>query len=51
MELLIILLAWSIVVILIFIFVPNSKIRAIGGFFSQVLPKLPISEILKLFKK
>jgi hypothetical protein len=51
MEYLLILLTWSIIVIAIFIFIPNEKIKSIGDFFNKVLPKLPISEIIKGLRK
>lgn len=44
-------LGWTVIVIVILIFVPPVKIRAIGGFFREVLPRLPISAIIKLFRK
>lgn len=44
-------LGWTLIVIVILIFVPPVKIRAIGGFFREVLPRLPITAIIKLFRK
>ena len=44
-------LAWTIIVIIILIFVPSRKIRVIGHFFKVVIPKLPITDIIKMFKK
>jgi len=44
-------LSWTIIVIVIFIFVPSAKIRVIGWFFKEVLPKLPITAIIKMFRK
>lgn len=45
------LLVWMIVVIIIFIFVSKEKIREIGRFFKVVIPTIPITDIIKMFKK
>lgn len=44
-------LAWMVIVIIILIFVPLRKIREIGHFFKEVIPKLPITDIIKLIRK
>ena len=42
---------WTIVVIIILAFVPLVKIKAIASFFKVVLPRIPMNDIIKLFKK
>ncbi len=44
-------LIWMIVVIVILAFIPRTKIREITSFFKEVLPRLPITDIIKLFRK
>lgn len=44
-------LGWIIIVIIILAFVPSPKIREIARFFKEVLPRLPITDVIKLFKK
>ena len=44
-------LVWMVLMTIIFIFIPNEKIKTIGDFFKKVIPTLPITNIVKLFKK
>lgn len=44
-------LGWIVVVIVILAFIPGTKIREIANFFKAVLPRLPITDIIKLFRK
>jgi hypothetical protein len=44
-------LAWTIVVIIILSLIPSVKIKEIANFFKIVLPRLPITDIIKSFKK
>ena len=44
-------LGWTVVVIIILAFIPGMKIKEIANFFKTVLPRLPITDIIKLFKK
>lgn len=44
-------LVWIVVVIIVLAFIPRTKIREITGFFKEVLPRLPITDIIKLFRK
>ena len=44
-------LGWMVVVIVILAFIPGVKIREIANFFKAVLPRVPITEIIKLLRK
>jgi len=44
-------LIWTIVVIIVLAFIPNVKIKEIANFFKAVLPRLPITDIIKMFRK
>jgi hypothetical protein len=44
-------LGWTVVVIIVLAFIPNVKIKEIANFFKAVLPRLPITDIIKLFRK
>ena len=44
-------LIWIVVVIIILAFVPAVKIREIARFFKEILPRLPITDIIKLLRK
>lgn len=45
------LLTWMFFMSILLWLMPNSKIKAITDFFSSVLPKIPITGIIKLLKK
>jgi hypothetical protein len=42
--------AWFVIVMVLLIVCPKDRIRLITDFFSRVLPKVPITGIVKLFK-
>jgi len=44
-------LIWFLVVMVILRFTPEQKIKAMADFFNKVLPKFPISDIVKFWKK
>ncbi len=44
-------LIWIVVVIIVLAFIPLEKIKEIASFFKAVLPRLPITDIIKLFQK
>lgn len=44
-------LVWIIVVIIILAFIPGAKIKEIANFFKVVIPRLPITDIIKMFRK
>ena len=45
------LLLFLLAVMLILRFTPNDKIREMARFFKDFFPKVPITDILKIFKK
>ena len=44
-------LIWVIVLTIVLAFIPNEKIREIAKFFKVVMPKIPFTDIMKMFKK
>ena len=42
---------WIVVVIIVLAFIPNVKIKEIANFFKIVIPRLPITDIIKMFRK
>lgn len=42
---------WFIIVMIILRFTPNNKIKVMGDFFAKILPRLPITTILKHWSK
>lgn len=45
------LLMFLLAVMLILRFTPNDKIKAMSHFFKDFFPKVPVTDILKIFKK
>lgn len=43
-------LIWMIIMTLIFIFLRTEKIKAIGDFFAKILPKIPLSDIIRALR-
>lgn len=50
-TIIIFLLSWMVLMTLLLWMMPNAKIKAIADFFHKVLPKIPLTGIIKLWKK